>query len=93
MGILDGIFGIFGNQKSGNVAKERLQLVLIHDRADISPEMLAALRVDLIETIKKYLDVDENGIDLDFSREDHSVALLASIPIKNMKRGARTRGK
>ncbi|WP_345740311.1 cell division topological specificity factor MinE [Synergistes jonesii] len=88
VGILDCLGGLFGRQKSGSVAKERLQLVLIHDRNDISPEILNALRGDLINTIKKYLEIDENGIELDLNREDHSVALLASIPLKNMRRHA-----
>ena len=88
MGIFDLLSGLFGGHKSSSVAKERLQLVLIHDRNDISPEILTALRSDLIDTIKKYLDIDENGIELDLNREDHSVALLASIPLKNMRRHA-----
>lgn len=86
MGILDVISSLFGKNKSSSVAKERLQLVLIHDRNDISPEVLNALRTDMIKVIKKYLDIDESGIELDLNREDHSVALLASIPLKNMQR-------
>lgn len=86
MGIIDVISGLFGKNKSSSVAKERLQLVLIHDRNDISPEVLNALRADMITVIKKYLDIDEGGIEMDLNREDHSVALLASIPLKNMQR-------
>ena len=93
MGLFDGISKLFGGQKSSAVAKERLQLVLIHDRNDISPEVLTALRADLINTIKKYLEIDESGIELDLNREDHSVALLASIPLKNMQRPVRGRKK
>ena len=51
MGLFDGISKLFGGQKSGAVAKERLQLVLIHDRNDISPEVLTALRADLISCV------------------------------------------
>lgn len=91
MGFFDCLTNIFHSQKSSSVAKERLQLVLIHDRNDISPEVLEALRADLIKTIKKYLEIDEEGIELDLNREDRSVALLASIPLKNMER--RSRGK
>ncbi|MEG1602484.1 MAG: cell division topological specificity factor MinE [Cloacibacillus sp.] len=89
MGIIDVISGLFGKNKSSSVAKERLQLVLIHDRNDISPEVLNALRGEMIKVIKKYLDIDETGIELDLNREDHSVALLASIPLKNLQRPAR----
>lgn len=91
MGIFERIGSFFGQPKSGSVAKERLQLVLIHDRSDISPEVLTALRADLINTIKKYLEIDEGGIELDLSREDRSVALLASIPLRNLQRSSRNR--
>ena len=91
MKIIDFLGSLFSSQKSGSVAKERLPLVLIHDRSDISPEILASLRADLINTIKKYLDIDESGIELDLNREDHSVALLASIPLKNLGRSPRGR--
>lgn len=80
---------IFGREKSSDVARERLQLVLIHDRNDISPEILNALRVDMIKVIKKYLDIDENGIELELEREKRSVALVANIPLKNMSRPGR----
>lgn len=93
MKIFDFITSLFNSQKSGSVAKERLQLVLIHDRNDISPEILNALRADLINTIKKYLEIDENNIELDLNREEHSVALLASIPLKNLHRPARGKKK
>ncbi len=91
MKIIDVLSSLFGKNKSSTVAKERLQLVLIHDRNDISPEVLNALRADMIAVIKKYLDIDEKGIEMDLNREDHSVALLASIPLKNLQRPHRGR--
>ena len=89
--MFDFLSKMFNKEKSGSVAKERLQLVLIHDRNDIAPETLNALRVEMIQTIKKYLDIDEGGIEIELNREDRSVALVASIPLKNLER--RTRGK
>ena len=89
--MFDFLSKMFNKEKSGSVAKERLQLVLIHDRNDIAPETLNALRVEMIQAIKKYLDIDEGGIEIELNREDRSVALVASIPLKNMER--RTRGK
>ena len=89
--MFDFLSKMFNKEKSGSVAKERLQLVLIPDRNDIAPETLNALRVEMIQTIKKYLDIDEGGIEIELNREDRSVALVASIPLKNMER--RTRGK
>ncbi|MEG1642319.1 MAG: cell division topological specificity factor MinE [Synergistaceae bacterium] len=80
---------IFNNEKSSNIAKERLQLVLIHDRNDISPEILNALRIEMIATIKKYLEIDDNGIEIELNKENSSVALIASIPLKNLHRRTR----
>lgn len=78
----------FKAEKSGEIAKERLRLVLIHDRNDISPEVLNSLRCDMIAVIKKYLEIEESGIEIELNRENSSVALVASIPLKNMHRNA-----
>lgn len=79
---------LLGGEKSSNVAKERLKLVLIHDRNDISPETLESIRIEMIDTLKKYLEIDEHGIEMQLDRQNRSVALVASIPLKTMKRGA-----
>lgn len=80
---------IFGKKKSQSVAKERLQLVLIHDRSDISPEVMERLRRDLISVISSYMDVDTDNIEMDFDREGKKVALVANIPVTCMKRTRR----
>ena len=80
--MFDFLAGLFGIDKSSEIAKERLQLVLIHDRNDVSPEIINALRIDMINAIKKHLDIDENGIDIQLQRKDRSVALVADIPLR-----------
>jgi cell division topological specificity factor len=80
---------LFGVGQSRQTAKERLQLVLIHDRADISPEIMENLRRDLIAVISTYMEIDDSNIELDLEREDRSVALVASIPIRNVRRNAK----
>ena len=85
------LYNLFGREKSGNVAKERLQLVLIHDRNDIAPEVMNKLRDEMISVIKKYLEIDEKGIEISFDREDRSVALVANIPLRNLQRQVRGR--
>lgn len=77
----------FGTGGSKKIAKERLQIVLIHDRADISPEMLENLRRDMIDVITKYMDIDTSKIEMDFDRADRSVAFVANIPVIRIKRG------
>ncbi len=89
--MFDFLSRMFRTEKSGDVAKERLKLVLIHDRNDISPETLNALRIEMIKTIQKYLEIDEGGIEIELNREDTSVALVASIPLKSMQRSTKRR--
>ena len=91
--MFDFLSKLFKSDKSGNVAKERLQLVLIHDRNDISPEVLNALKIEMIQTIKKYLEIDEGGLEIELNKEDRSVALVASIPLLNMHRSTRGKSK
>ena len=91
--MLDFVSKFFKLERSKNVAKERLQLVPIHDRNDISPEILNSLKVEMIATIKKYLEIDEAGIEIELDRADRSVALVANIPLKNINRRTRGRSK
>lgn len=76
----------FKKKASGNVAKDRLKLVLVSDRAGCSPEVMEKMKNEIIQVISKYIEVDLEGLDFKFKNEsDGSNALWASIPIKNMK--------
>lgn len=77
---------LFGREATGRTAKERLRLVLVHDRSKVSPEVLEALREDLIEVISKYMDIDIKGTEVTLDNEDNSVMLVANIPVRDMKR-------
>ena len=84
------LFGkIFGGREEGSkkAAKERLQLVLVHDRASLAPHILENLKVDLIEVISKYMEIDESGLEVNLDQEEETVALVASIPIRSVRRG------
>lgn len=70
-----------------NTAKERLRLVLVHDRLDISEGVMEQLREDLLATIGRYMDIDREALEVTLSREDEGVALVANIPVKGVKRG------
>jgi len=83
---------IFGRQKnSKEVAKERLKLVLIHDRANVSPQFLEMLKSEIIKVITNYMDVDESALDIQLTRtksddgENYVPALFANIPIRNIR--------
>lgn len=78
---------VFGREDaSKDVAKERLRLVLVHDRASLSPQALENLKNDLLKVISEYMDIDDEGFRVDFSRHDDAMALVANIPIRNVKR-------
>lgn len=91
--MFDFLKNLFSGEKSGDVAKERLQLVLIHDRNDIAPEKLEALKVDMVSLLKKYLEIDEMGIRMELERRNKSVALVADIPLTSSQRQIRGRKK
>lgn len=78
---------LFDNKKSSKeTAKERLQLVLIHDRASLSPGMVEDLKRDLINVISKYMDFDETALDVQVDSKDEIAVLEVNIPISNLKR-------
>ncbi|MEX2355997.1 MAG: cell division topological specificity factor MinE [Thermaerobacterales bacterium] len=71
---------------SKNRAKERLRLVLVHDRAAISPQLLDAMKEDILATISRYMDIDRAATEVDLSRDGESMALTANIPIRSLRR-------
>ncbi len=68
------------------IAKKRLQLVLVHDRVNVSPSLLEALKEDLLEVISKYMEIEEEGLEVNLDRFENSVALVANIPVRRLKR-------
>ena len=83
--MLDSLLKIFSKEKSGKVAKRRLQMVLIQDRASVSPEMINQLRDDIIQVISKYMVINQSDMEITLENVDDSVALVANIPVQNMK--------
>lgn len=77
--------------KSKDAAKERLHLVLMQDRANVSADFLDLMKQEIIEVIKKYIDIDENAMDVRLTNKDNgdgsngAPALYANIPILNIK--------
>ncbi|HOJ12422.1 MAG TPA: cell division topological specificity factor MinE [Clostridiales bacterium] len=86
------LFKFFSRPRaSKEVAKERLKLVLIHDRANVSPQFLEMIKSEIIKVITNYIDVDEESLDIQLTRtksddgESIVPALVANIPIKSLK--------
>lgn len=80
---------------SKDAAKERLHLVLMQDRANVSADFLELMKQEIIEVIKKYIDVDEREIDVRLTNKENgdgtngAPALYANIPILNIKNESR----
>lgn len=94
MGFLD-INTLFGKKnKSSDVAKDRLKLVLIHDRMNCSTELLEMMRSDILAVISKYVDIDTEELNIEISNMEYeeggrgkkAPVLSANIPIKNLKK-------
>ena len=81
--------------KSKDTAKERLHLVLMQDRANVSADFLDLMKQEIIDVIKKYIDIDESAMDVRLTNKENSdgtngaPALYANIPILNIKEEAR----
>lgn len=80
----------FTRKKSASSAKERLQLVLVHDRTDLTPGQLEALKDDLLKAISKYIEIDPEAVQIGLERDGREQRLVADIPIRAV---TRTKGK
>ncbi|HHZ17411.1 MAG TPA: cell division topological specificity factor MinE [Peptococcaceae bacterium] len=92
---MDFLERLFGRRKptSKIIAKERLRLVLVHDRASISPQVLDSLKEDMLDVISNYMEIDRRGTEVTLNSDKESVALIANIPVIGVvgrnKRGVR----
>jgi cell division topological specificity factor len=83
-----GVFSFMQGRKKltpGELAKERLKVVLVHDRIKINPDLLDLIKADLLAAISRRLDVDEDRLDISLAREERWDKLIANIPIKRQK--------
>lgn len=86
-----GLMEFFKKKASGTVAKDRLKLVLVSDRAGCSPEIMEQIKNDIIQVISRYIEIDQEGLDIKITQTESEgnngsvPALYANIPIKDMK--------
>lgn len=71
---------------SASQAKERLKLVLIHDRTDMSPGTLEEMKDELIAVISRYVDIEPDAVRIDMAQEGREQRLIADIPLRPVKR-------
>ena len=86
-----GLMDLFRKKSSGDVAKDRLKLLLVTDRASCSPEMMEQIKNEIIQVISKHMDIDMEGLDIQITKTESDgnncrvPALYANIPIKDLK--------
>ena len=87
-----GFMDFFHRKRSGEVAKDRLKLLLISDRVNCSPDMMEAIKNDIINVISKYMEIDNENLDIQItqteSEDGHGTVpmLCANNPVRDMKK-------
>ena len=74
------------DKKSADKAKERLKLVLIHDRTDMTPAALATLKDELIAVISRHIPIDPDDVRIEMAQDGREQRLIADIPLKTAQR-------
>lgn len=74
-----------GDEASKSVATNRLKLVLMQDRTNLTPKILEQMRGELVDLLSKYLEMDKELLELNFEQEGDQVALMLSIPVIRAK--------
>jgi len=86
MTLIDFLQRLLGREKpSGTLARERLQLVLAHDRSDLNPELLEKMRREILEVVQKYVEIDLESGDVSLETGDRVTALVANLPIRRAR--------
>ena len=67
---------------SADTARQRLQLVLAHDRSDLNPELVDQMRKEILEVVSRYVEIDLSETDVSLETEDRVTALVANLPIR-----------
>lgn len=77
---------ITNKAQSANQAKERLKLVLIHDRTDLTADKLEKMKNELLQVISRYIDIDPDAVVIRMAQEGREQRLVADIPLKASQR-------
>lgn len=85
------VLGFFQNQEKDNIggsniiATNRLKLVLMQDRTNLTPYLLEKMRAEMIDVLSKYVEMDKEALELNFEQEGDQMALMLSIPVVRAK--------
>ncbi|MEO1340439.1 MAG: cell division topological specificity factor MinE [Cyanobacteria bacterium J06635_13] len=83
---LEMLFPWNNNANSRNHAKSRLKLIIAHDRASINPDMMEAMREEILDVVARYVEVNRDEMQFSLSNDQRMTSLTANLPIRQIRR-------
>lgn len=86
--MLKAIRRFFGEKPSSQVARRRMQVVLMHDRMDLAPDVMESLKNDILAVLARYMEIDQASIQVDLEQGKDYTALVSNVHVKRVYRHA-----